>query len=79
MLYEVITPESIRQQPVLNEENLQRLTKAGLVIAHRLSTVKNADEIVVLDEQGVRERGTHQALLQANGLYAKLYHTSMIQ
>lgn len=53
--------------------------RTTLVIAHRLSTVKHADEIVVLDDQGVRERGTHEELLRANGLYAKLYHVSMIQ
>ncbi|NCB29626.1 MAG: ATP-binding cassette domain-containing protein, partial [Clostridia bacterium] len=51
--------------------------RTTLVIAHRLSTVKHADEIVVLDEHGVRERGTHEELLRANGLYAKLYHVSM--
>jgi ATP-binding cassette subfamily B protein len=53
--------------------------RTTLVIAHRLSTVKHADEIVVLDEKGVRERGTHDELLRSNGLYAKLYHVSMIQ
>ena len=53
--------------------------RTTLVIAHRLSTVKHADEIVVLDEKGVRERGTHEELLRSNGLYAKLYHVSMIQ
>ena len=52
--------------------------RTTLVIAHRLSTVKHADEIVVLDEKGVRERGTHAELIQANGLYAQLYQVSMI-
>lgn len=52
--------------------------RTTLVIAHRLSTVKHADEIVVLDEQGVRERGTHEALLETDGLYARLYQVSMI-
>ena len=52
--------------------------RTTLVIAHRLSTVKHADEIVVLDDCGVRERGTHEELLQANGQYAKLYQVSMI-
>ena len=37
--------------------------RTTLVIAHRLSTVKHADEIVVIDEHGIRERGTHEALL----------------
>jgi len=52
--------------------------RTTLVIAHRLSTVKHADEIVVLDEQGIRERGTHEELLHSGGLYEKLYHATMI-
>lgn len=52
--------------------------RTTLVIAHRLSTVKHADEIVVLDETGIRERGTHDQLLASDGLYAQLYHASMI-
>ena len=53
--------------------------RTTLVIAHRLSTVKHADEIVVLDEKGIRERGTHEELLAKNGLYAQLYHATMIE
>lgn len=53
--------------------------RTTLVIAHRLSTVKHADEIVVLDEKGIRERGTHEELLKRNGLYAQLYHATMIE
>lgn len=53
--------------------------RTTLVIAHRLSTVKHADEIVVLDEKGIRERGTHEELLVKNGLYAQLYHATMIE
>ena len=52
--------------------------RTTLVIAHRLSTVKHADEIVVLDEQGIRERGTHEELLQTGGLYQNLYQAAMI-
>lgn len=44
-----------------------------LVVAHRLSTVKNADEIVVITDKGVAERGTHEELLANNGLYKELY------
>ena len=44
-----------------------------IVVAHRLSTVKAADEIVVLDSTGVVERGTHEELIDAGGEYKKLY------
>lgn len=43
-----------------------------IVIAHRLSTVRNADEIIVLDHGKIAERGTHSSLLQHNGLYKRL-------
>lgn len=52
--------------------------RTTLVIAHRLSTVKHADEIVVLDEKGIRERDSHDELLRSGGLYAELYQATMI-
>jgi ATP-binding cassette subfamily B protein len=46
--------------------------RTSLVIAHRLSTVRHADEVVVLDGGRIVERGTHRALLAAGGLYADM-------
>jgi ATP-binding cassette subfamily B protein len=49
--------------------------RTALVIAHRLSTVRDADQILVLDEGRVVERGRHAELVAAGGLYAELYRT----
>jgi len=49
--------------------------RTSLVIAHRLSTVRNADQILVVDGGRIVERGRHDSLLAAGGLYAELYRT----
>jgi len=55
---------------------LERVSRnrTTLIIAHRLSTVVGADEIIVLDRGVVAERGTHDALLAGGGLYAGMWH-----
>ncbi len=61
---------------LLIQEALERLMqgRTTLIIAHRLSTVRNADQIVVLEDKSIREMGTHDELVQLkNGLYRKLY------
>ena len=52
-------------------ENLS-VNRTTLVVAHRLTTIKNADEIVVLSRKGIEERGSHKELLKKEGLYSKL-------
>ena len=54
-------------------ENLAQ-NRTTIVIAHRLSTIKNAKRILVLDESGIAEEGTHEELLNKNGIYAGLYN-----
>jgi ATP-binding cassette subfamily B protein len=64
------------QSEVLVQEALDKLSQnhTTLVIAHRLSTVRDADKIVVMDKGRVVEEGTHDALLEQNGAYAELYN-----
>lgn len=47
--------------------------RTTLVVAHRLSTIKNADEIIVITGSGVEERGNHEQLIAQNGIYKELY------
>ncbi|MDL2286976.1 ABC transporter ATP-binding protein/permease [Eubacteriales bacterium OttesenSCG-928-G02] len=59
----------------LIQDSLSNLAKnrTCIVVAHRLSTIKNADEIVVISDEGIKERGTHEKLLADDSLYAALY------
>jgi ATP-binding cassette subfamily B protein len=58
------------------QEQLEKVARGrtSLVIAHRLSTIVGADEIIVLDQGRIAERGTHAQLLAANGLYASMWN-----
>lgn len=59
----------------LVRNSLYRLAqgRTTITIAHRLTTVKNADRIIVLTQNGIEEEGTHEGLLAKNGIYAELY------
>ncbi|MDU1476098.1 MAG: ABC transporter ATP-binding protein [Clostridium perfringens] len=58
-------------QKALEELSKDRTT---IVVAHRLSTVKNSDEIVVLTDRGIEERGTHEELIKIGGVYSNLHN-----
>jgi ATP-binding cassette subfamily B protein/subfamily B ATP-binding cassette protein MsbA len=60
---------------LLIQQALERLMvgRTTIIIAHRLSTVRNADKIVVLEGQTIVEQGSHEALIANNGLYKRLY------
>lgn len=61
----------------LVQKSLERLAqnRTVITIAHRLSTIRNADKILVLTEDGIAEQGTHEELLERNGIYSALYNT----
>lgn len=59
----------------LIQQSLEELSKGRttLTIAHRLTTIKNADKIIVLSKNGIEEQGTHAELMQKGGMYANMY------
>ncbi|MEY8295403.1 ABC transporter ATP-binding protein [Emergencia timonensis] len=60
---------------MLIQQSLEELGRGrtSIIVAHRLSTIKNADEIIVLTSEGIAERGSHEELIKAGGMYAELY------
>jgi len=65
------------EQAILEGMNAVARRATSLVIAHRLSTIVDADQILVLDAGKIVERGTHEALLQNEGLYASLWQMQL--
>lgn len=67
------------EETILN--NLKRIMggKTSIIISHRVSTIKHADHILVLDRGSVCEQGTHQSLLDQEGIYASLYRKQLLE
>ena len=53
--------------------------RTSLIVSHRISTVRDADQILVLHGGAIAERGTHDELLQHRGLYAALYQKQLLE
>ena len=52
--------------------------RTTIMVAHRLSTIQHADKIIVMHKGKIKESGSHQELLQQNGLYKKLYDLQLV-
>ncbi len=75
LIFDEATSALDNESEKIVQESLEKLAanRTTFVIAHRLSTIRNAQKILVLTEQGIEEQGTHEELIQKNGIYAGLY------
>ncbi len=75
MILDEATANIDTETEILIQESLERMKSIGtmLIVAHRLSTIRNADKIIVLSHGKIIEEGTHQSLLAKRGAYYKLY------
>ena len=75
MILDEATANIDTETELLIQDSLEKMKNIGtmLVVAHRLSTIQHADNIILLSKGQIREQGTHQQLLQQKGAYHKLY------
>lgn len=79
LIFDEATSALDNESEKIIQDSLEKLAKdrTTFVIAHRLTTIKNAQRILVLTEEGIAESGTHEELLELGGIYEKLYNMHM--
>jgi ATP-binding cassette subfamily B multidrug efflux pump len=67
------------EEEILNNLGNVMKGKTSIIIAHRISTIKKADKIIVLDEGSIAEQGTHDQLLDMHGIYEEMYQNQLLE
>ena len=67
------------EEKILEHLHRDRMGKTNIIIAHRISTIQNADLIIVLDDGKIAEKGTHTELLKSKGLYHSIYEKQLLE
>jgi len=67
------------EEEILKNLKIFMKERTSIIISHRISTVKDADKIVVLDKGAIAEEGTHEELLALNKLYAEIYYKQLLE
>ena len=78
LIFDEATSALDNESEKIIQESLEKLAKGRttFVIAHRLTTIRNAGKILVMTEKGIEEQGTHEELLAKGGIYSRLYRMS---
>lgn len=71
--------DTLTEEKILHELREVRAERTTLIVSHRISTIKDADQICVMHDGEIIERGTHQELLSLNGEYADLYQRQLLE
>ncbi len=67
------------EEKIIGHLKTRRAGKTNIIIAHRISTLQHADKIIVLEQGQVAEQGTHEQLLEQDGIYASMYHRQLLE
>ena len=71
--------DTYTEEEILNRLHGVMRQRTSIIVSHRVSTVRGADQILVLDAGRIVERGTHDELVEASGIYAELYRKQLLE